>query len=127
MMRPSRYCEPIGCVSFRSEWFLGPDYRDDALVICTPYGAPVHPKTFSYHFARAVKRSGLPPIWLHDLRHSHATLALKAGIHPRVVQERLGHANVGVTLDTYSYVTITMQVDAATRVAALMRSTANPP
>ena len=46
---------------------LGPDYRDEGLVICTPYGAPMHPKTFSYHFAQAVKKSRLPSIRLHDL------------------------------------------------------------
>ncbi|MGI8675530.1 MAG: tyrosine-type recombinase/integrase [Nocardioidaceae bacterium] len=56
----------------------------------------------------------------HDLRHTHATLALRAGIHPRVVQERLGHANVGITLDTYSHVDLDMQAAAAARVVALL-------
>ena len=59
-------------------------------------------------------------IRLHDLRYSHATLALQAGVHPKVVQERLGHANIGITLDTYSHVTPAMQADAAERVAALL-------
>ncbi len=56
----------------------------------------------------------------HDLRHTHATLALRAGIHPRVVQERLGHANVGISLDTYSHVDMDMQAAAAAQVAALL-------
>jgi integrase len=79
-------------------------------VICDVFGKPIHPKTLSYYFERAVKKSRLQRIRFHDLRHSHATLALKAGIHPRVVQERLGHANVGITLDTYSHVSMPMQV-----------------
>jgi len=61
----------------------------------------------------------LPRIRLHDLRHTWATLALESGIHPKVVQERLGHANVSITLDLYSHVSPAMQSDAAERVAAL--------
>jgi len=60
------------------------------------------------------------------LRHTHATLALKAGIHPRIVQERLGHASVSVTLDTYSHVDLDMQAAAARQVAALIITTAEP-
>jgi integrase len=81
-------------------------------------GSPVHPKRLNYHFERESKRAGLPAIRLHDLRHTHATLALKAGVHPRIVQERLGHANVSITLDTYSHVDQDMQAAAALRVAA---------
>lgn len=99
----------------------GPEY-DQGLVIATVFGKPVHPKTLSWYFSRTVKRTGLPMIRLHDLRHSHATLALKAGIHPRGVQERLGHANVGITLDTYSHVTMPMQAEAANLVANLITS-----
>ncbi len=55
---------------------LGSAYDDQGLVICLTGGSPLHPKTLSYHFAQVSKRSGLPPIRLHDLRHSHATLAL---------------------------------------------------
>ena len=64
--------------------------------------------------------AGLPQIRVHDLRHTHATLALKAGVHPRIVQERLGHANVGITLGTYSHVDLDMQAAAALRVSALV-------
>jgi len=59
----------------------------------------------------------------HDLRHTHATLALRAGVHPRIVQERLGHANVSITLDTYSHVDLDMQAAAARQVAALIIQT----
>ena len=96
---------------------LGANYTDEDLVVCKLDGTPLHPKNLSYKFGRAAKAAGLPPIRLHDLRHSHATLALRAGIHPRVVQERLGHANVSITLDTYSHVDLAMQTAAAKLVA----------
>ncbi len=56
----------------------------------------------SYEWRLLMERLDLPTIRLHDLRHTHATLALKAGLHPKVVSERLGHATVGITLDLYS-------------------------
>lgn len=99
---------------------LGTGYADQDLVVCKVDGSPIHPKTVSYYFGQHVKRLGLPKIRLHDLRHTHATLALRAGIHPRVVQERLGHANVSITLDTYSHVDLQMQADAAAQVSALL-------
>jgi integrase len=74
----------------------------------------------SHQFADLVRLAGLPKIRLHDLRHTHATLALQAGVHPKVVQERLGHASVKVTLDTYSHVVPPMHQEAATRVAAIL-------
>ena len=60
-------------------------------------------------FRRAVKAAKLPEISLHDLRHTHATLALRAGIYPKVVSERLGHATGSITLDTYSHAIPAMQ------------------
>jgi integrase len=67
-----------------------------------------------------VKRSGLPRLTVHGLRHSHATLALQAGVHPKVVQERLGHSSVAFTLDRYSHAIPAMQRDAAATVARLV-------
>jgi len=63
----------------------------------------------------------VPRIRLHDLRHTWATLALAQGVHPKVVQERLNHANIGITLDLYSHTTIGMDRDAADQVAGLLR------
>jgi integrase len=60
-------------------------------------------------------------LWLICLRHTHATLALQAGVHPKVVQERLGHATIGITLDIYSHTIPAQQADAATAVAALIQ------
>jgi integrase len=57
----------------------------------------------------------------HDLRHGHATLALHAGIHPKIVSERLGHATVAITLDLYSHALPSMQREAADAMAALLR------
>jgi integrase len=67
-----------------------------------------------------VKAAGVPRIRLHDLRHTWATLALAAGVPPKVVSERLGHANIQVTMNTYSHVMPGMQADAAEKVAALI-------
>ena len=102
------------------DWRVIFTYEDGDLVCCLDDGRPLHPKTFSYYFGRHVKRLSLPRIRLHDLRHTHATLALRAGVQPRVVQERLGHANVSITLNTYSHVDLDMQAIAAARVAALV-------
>jgi integrase len=79
---------------------------------------PVQPLV---HRSRAA--AGLPRIRLHDLRHSYATAALSAGIPAKVVSERLGHANVSITLDTYSHVLPAQQEDAANAVAALILGT----
>ena len=62
----------------------------------------------------------LPEIRLHDLRHTHATLALQAGIHPKVVSERLGQATVSITVDTCSHAVPAMQEEAAARIARLV-------
>ena len=72
------------------------------------------------YFRQAVKRALLPQIRLHDLRHTHATLALQAGVHPKVVSERLGHATVAITLDTYSHAIPAMQEEAAQLIAGLV-------
>jgi integrase len=105
---------------FAERLAAGEAYQGSDLVVCQADGTPLHPKTLSYTFEREVRRAELPLIRLHDLGHTHATLALRAGVHPRVVQERLGHANVSITLDTYSHVDLDMQVAAAVRAAALM-------
>jgi integrase len=64
-------------------------------------------------FRRLAKRVDAPGLRLHDLRHGHATLMLVAGIHPKVVSERLGHSTVALTLDMYSHVAPRLQAEAA--------------
>jgi site-specific recombinase XerD len=69
-------------------------------VFCAEDGKPLKPDTVSQWFAAVVKRTEkLPAIRFHDLRHSHATQLLRAGVHFKIVSERLGHASVAITLD----------------------------
>jgi len=79
-------------------------HEHSGLVFTRVNGAPLHPHSVSQGFERRARRLGLPRIRFHDLRHTSASLALAAGIHPKVVSERLGHASVMITLDTYSHV-----------------------
>jgi integrase len=76
-------------------------------------GEPLHPDRVTKLFDQAVKAAGLPRIRLHDVRHSYATIGLLNGIHPKVMAERLGHADVMITLQTYSHVLKGMQESAA--------------
>jgi len=71
-------------------------------------------------FKAALASVDLPVLRLHDLRHSMATLMLSQGEHRKVVSERLGHATVGITLDTYSHVLPAFQAAAAERLGAVL-------
>ena len=77
-----------------------PDSKVEDYVFCHKDGTPIHPQVLSDAFKRLVGQSGLPRIRLHDLRHTHATLLLKAGVHIKVVSERLGHSTPGFTMAT---------------------------
>ena len=92
---------------------LGVSLNADDFVFIRPGGSPVNPSAVTLAFKRIIKRTGLRDIRIHDLRHTHATLMLAAGVHPKVVSERLGHANIGITLDIYSHVLPGMQEAAA--------------
>lgn len=83
-------------------------------------GSTLQPQNVSQAFETIIRKAGLPRIRLHDLRHTHATLALAAGVHPKIVGERLGHSNIQITLDTYSHVLAGLQGEAAEQVAALI-------
>jgi integrase len=85
-------------------------------------GRPLHTSNFLRRdFCPLLERAGLPRIRFHDLRHSAATL-LGLGIHPRIVSELLGHSQVGITLDLYSHVTVTMQQEAVRAFDGLLGS-----
>ncbi|HEY3670029.1 MAG TPA: site-specific integrase [Acidimicrobiia bacterium] len=107
-------------VQLEDRILLGDDYENSGLVFTREDGRFIHPDRFSQLFDKYVGSSGLPRIRLHDLRHTHASLALAAGVHPKVVSERLGHATVAFTLDVYSHAVPALQEDAADRVAALV-------
>ena len=87
--------------------------RDDDLVFSKPDGKPLDPSSITHSFRRVIKRAGLPRLRFHDLRHTHATLMLKSGAHPKIVSERLGHSNIGITLDLYSHISPGLQEAAA--------------
>jgi len=99
---------------------VGASQRGDSLLFHRN-GDPLEPSQVTHSFARLVKRSGLPWIRLHDLRHTHATLALEAGVHPKIVSERLGHSTVSFTLDVYSHAIPHLQTEAAEKIANLVR------
>lgn len=92
----------------------------DDFVFCTVNGAPLDRHTVSRGFSRILEKAELPHIRFHDLRHTHASLLLRAGTNPKVVSERLGHATVAFTLDTYSHVMPTLQEEAAARFDKLL-------
>ena len=92
----------------------------DAYVFAQPDGRRVHPQLISDAFKRKVRTSGLPRVRLHDLRHTHATLLLKAGVPIKVVSERLGHSSPAFTMATYQHVLPGMQREAAETFASLL-------
>lgn len=89
-------------------------YTDSGLVVQTSVGTPLGPRNLMRNYYSILdtiikEHPDFPRIRFHDLRHTHATLLLKAGIHPKIVQERLGHSSINVTLDTYSHVLPNLQ------------------
>jgi integrase len=102
----------------RNEW--DELWTETDLVFTAENGEALDPESVSRWWRCAVKQAMLPKIRLHDLRHTHATLALQAGIHPKVVSERLGHATVSITLDTYSHAIPALQEEAAALIAGLV-------
>jgi integrase len=99
---------------------VGPAWPNSDMVFTRHDGTPLHPEYVRRQFDRRVARAGLPRIRFHDLRHTHATIALQAGVHPKVVSERLGHTTVAITLDIYSHAIPALQQDAAATIADLV-------
>ena len=92
---------------------MGIPQTQDDFVFSTLEGKPLRPNTVSRAWTMLATRAGLRAIRLHDARHTHASLMLKQGVHPKIVQERLGHGSIQVTLDTYSHVAPGLQRAAA--------------
>ena len=119
---------PSTCQALRSHWErqaelsarLGVPVADSTLVLCQPDGGPLLPHTVSQAWRRMVRRLGLAGIRFHGLRHTHASLLLKQGVHPGVVQECLGHSSVSIALDTYSHVAPGLQEAAAVGFDAIL-------
>ncbi|HEY8742321.1 MAG TPA: tyrosine-type recombinase/integrase, partial [Chloroflexota bacterium] len=92
------------------------------LVFSTHLGTALLPRNVHRSFKVALTRAGLPlTVRLHDLRHAAATMLLQAGVHPKVVSERLGHSTITLTLDTYSHVVPGLDADAAARLERVMQ------
>ena len=100
---------------------MGDRYVNGDLIFAKPDGTPLDPDGFSASFGAIVRRSGLKRVRLHDLRHTQATLLLRQNVHPKVVQERLGHSSIAVTLDTYSHVGPNLQEQATLALDAVLR------
>ena len=102
---------------------LDEGHGDVPWVFCDTQGGPLRRSHFHERtFKPLLEEAGLPAIRFHDLRHTSATLLLSAGVHPKVVQERLGHSQISVTLDTYSHVLPTLQLEAAGKLDAILRA-----
>ena len=105
---------------------LGEVWQDHGLVFTTEIGTPLYPSNVrNRSFYPILKRAGLPRIRFHDLKHTCATLLLAQGVHPKVVQEQLGHSQISVTLDTYSHVTAPMMKEAAAKMDAILETAAS--
>ena len=92
---------------------LGIQLIENDLIFSDVEGKPLLPNTVTHAWIKLVRRAGLKGVRLHDARHTHASLMLKQGVHPKIVQERLGHACIQMTLDTYGHVARGIQKAAA--------------
>ena len=93
-----------------------PWFKNCGYVICKEDGTPYHPDSLTQKWERFTKRSGIRHIKLHGIRHTHATALMAAGVNPKVVQQRLGHSDVSITLNTYTHVLPSMDKEAAEKI-----------
>jgi integrase len=100
---------------------LGEAYQKTNLVFCNADGTKISPPQVTRRFQRILEEAGLPKVRLHDLRHTHASLLLARGTHPKVVQERLGHSSITITLDLYSHMTPGLDEAAAASLNGLLK------
>ena len=105
----------------QAAWKLeaGTAWNNEGWVWTDELGTPFAPDHMSHVYARFARAKGMPT-GMHSLRHSMASLMLAANVHPKVVSERLGHADVSLTLNTYSHAIPALQADAAARFEAVM-------
>ncbi|MER8520206.1 site-specific integrase [Mesorhizobium sp. M0644] len=101
---------------------LGLRPNGDSFVVAQVDGSPLQPRSLTHEWIRVLGKTALPRIRFHDLRHTHASQMLSAGVHPKVASERLGHSTIGITLDLYSHVMPGMQADAAEQVDAAIQA-----
>lgn len=113
----------------QAEWKLklGTSYDDQGLIFASSTGAIAHRRNIIKRYWRPLLKAVRLPtsLRLYDLRHSHATLLMAAGEHPKIVQERLGHSSIRLTLDTYTHVVPGMQERAAARLDEMLNQCAD--
>jgi len=107
----------------RERHWVGDQWQDNDLVFPSPVGRPRDMAYLSFTFHRGLKRAGLPRLRVHDLRHTAATHLLNKGVHPKVVQDLLGHSTIAITLDTYSHVMPGLAKEASSLMSSLVPST----
>lgn len=106
----------------KNKLIAGSAYSNSGLVFCNELGGPIDPRNFTLQFERLLKSAELPRIRFHDMRHSHATMLLQKNVQPKIVQERLGHSTISLTMDTYSHIMPGMQEEATEKVSEALRS-----
>jgi integrase len=104
----------------------GGAWIDLGLVFDSGDGRWILPGVMAQAFCHEVERAKVPALTPHGMRHTMATLLLTSGVHPKIVQERLGHKSIQMTLDRYSHVSMTMQEDAAAALDQLLGDRARP-
>ena len=97
-------------------------YEPQGFVFASPSGRPLDPFVLTDTWRHMTARARVEGIRLHDLRHFHASVLLRANVHPKIVQERLGHSTIQITLDTYSHSVPSMQQEAALEFSEVMRA-----
>ncbi|MGF9909470.1 tyrosine-type recombinase/integrase [Brevibacillus porteri] len=103
---------------------LGPDYQNNDLVVCTQFGGPTTQRAIQKVWPNFLKKTGAPKITFHDLRHTHASLLIKQGVHIKVISERLGHSSITITMDKYGHLMPNMQAEAAEGLDSLLKTKA---
>jgi integrase len=91
----------------------------EGLIFTTSKGTPISPRNLLRHFYKVREKAQLPDIRFHDLRHTAATFLLKENVHPKIVQEMLGHSSIILTLDTYSHIIPDIQKEAANKMDSI--------
>jgi integrase len=107
-------------IQHQDRLLAGDRWVENDLIFPSTIGTPLGPRNLFRHFKKVLVKAGLPEIRFHDLRHTAATLMLQQGVHPKVVQERLGHSSISLTLDTYSHVIPSMQQEAVDKMDELL-------
>jgi len=107
-------------IQFGESRMAGSSWKENDMIFPSSTGTPMDPSNLYHNFKKLLIKAELPDVRFHDLRHTAATLMLQQGVHPKVVQERLGHSDISMTLNTYSHVLPVMQDEAAEKLDELL-------